>query len=166
MKVKWTKEILSEAVKDCFSISAVLSKLGLKLTGGSYHNISGRIKSYGIDISHFTGQGYLKGKSHTWAPKIELEKVLVKNSSYSRGNLKRRLLKEGMLVKHCYICKGLPEWQGSPLTLELDHINGDPHDNRIENLRLLCPNCHSQTETFSKKTRVLTEGVEPTLSNS
>jgi 5-methylcytosine-specific restriction endonuclease McrA len=66
----------------------------------------------------------------------------------NRTNLKRRMIREGLVVSRCAFC-GIGAWRGQPLSLELDHINGDPHDYRIDNLRLLCPNCHSQTETFS-----------------
>lgn len=65
-----------------------------------------------------------------------------------RHNLKRRLLKEGLLAARCGSC-GIHEWRGQPLSLQLHHINGDRHDNRLENLALLCPNCHSQTNTWA-----------------
>jgi 5-methylcytosine-specific restriction endonuclease McrA len=61
--------------------------------------------------------------------------------------LKRRLIAEGLKQHRCEEC-GISEWLGRPLSMELHHTNGDPHDNRIENLQLLCPNCHSQTENY------------------
>lgn len=82
---------------------------------------------------------------------IPLEDLLVSNRPQtSRKHLKRRLLKAGLLVNTCYIC-GISEWLGKNLILELDHINGKNTDNRLENLRLLCPNCHSQTMTYCNK---------------
>jgi Zn finger protein HypA/HybF involved in hydrogenase expression len=75
--------------------------------------------------------------------------VLVEHSDYNRQNLKMRLIAEGILPNKCDRCGAQPEWMGEPLTLVLDHINGVWDDNRRENLRLLCPNCNSQTATFS-----------------
>jgi hypothetical protein len=153
-KTKWTKEILEVAVKDSFSIATVLFKLGLKPTGGNYSHISKKLRNYGIDTSHFTGQGHLKGKSHNWTTKIPLDNILIENSTYQRGSLKRRLLKEARIKNICHLCGMLPNWNGKPLVLQLDHINGIWNDNRFDNLRLLCPNCHSQTKTFANRKRI------------
>ena len=86
---------------------------------------------------------------------ISLDEILVQNSSYTSSyHLKRRLLRESVIENCCAVC-GLTEWRGQALSLHLDHINGDDRDNRLENLRLLCPNCHSQTETYcARKNRV------------
>lgn len=82
---------------------------------------------------------------------IPFEEILVEHSTYlGLASLKRRLLRAGLLTYHCYIC-GIKDWLGEKLSLELDHINGIPDDNRLENLRLLCPNCHSQTPTYKSK---------------
>lgn len=80
---------------------------------------------------------------------IPLEEVLVENSTYSRYNLKKRLLKAGFMPYVCGECGRGPEWNGKPLTLVLDHKNGVNNDNRAENLRYLCPNCNSQMPTFA-----------------
>jgi 5-methylcytosine-specific restriction endonuclease McrA len=86
--------------------------------------------------------------------KRELEEILVENSTYTnRTALKTRLLKEGLITYECAICKNKGEWNGNPLTLQLDHINGINNDHRLENLRFLCPNCHSQTNTFSGRNK-------------
>ena len=79
---------------------------------------------------------------------------LILRNSRSRCTIKRRLLMAGKLVNRCDIC-GLDEWLGKPLSVQIDHINGVRDDHRIENLRMLCPNCHSQTETFAGKKRRL-----------
>lgn len=82
-----------------------------------------------------------------------LSEVLTENSSFNPYHLKKRLLKEGLLVEQCLVCGIGPEWQGRPLSLQLDHINGIKEDNRIENLRIICPNCHSQTVTYASRNK-------------
>jgi 5-methylcytosine-specific restriction endonuclease McrA len=87
-------------------------------------------------------------------PKLKpIGTLLTKHSSAHRGTIKRRLLKDGTLKNVCAICRCLPTWNGKPLTLVLDHINGRADDFRMENLRLLCPNCNSQTVTFSGRNK-------------
>lgn len=87
------------------------------------------------------------------ARQIPLQEILIEGSSYNRGNLKKRLIDANLLSLSCSGCGGAPSWQGKPLTLVLDHINGVHNDHRIENLRLLCPNCNSQTATFAGRNR-------------
>ena len=82
-----------------------------------------------------------------------IEEYLVKNSRVNRGRLKIRLLRDGYLKNHCYECGQEPEWDYKPLVMVLDHINGINDDYRLDNLRLLCPNCNSQTETFSGRNK-------------
>ena len=83
--------------------------------------------------------------------KIDLNLILVENSTYSRTSLKKRLVEENILEYKCEKCSNVGEWLGKKITLQLDHKNGIFNDNRIENLRFLCPNCHSQTDTFAGK---------------
>lgn len=152
-KLSYTKEQFVEAIKNSYSISQVLKKLNLSATGGNYKSFKLRSKKLGIDFSHFTGQAHLKGKKHNWTKSIPLEKILVKNSEYLWNNpLKKRLIKKGILKYKCYNCE-LEEWLGKPISLQLEHKNGDNTDNRLENLTLLCPNCHSQTATFAGKNK-------------
>lgn len=82
------------------------------------------------------------------------EKVFCENSTYPRGHLKDRILKENLIEYVCAECGMLPEWNNKALVLHLDHTNGDGFDHRIENLRFLCPNCHAQTETYSRGQRI------------
>lgn len=151
-KRKYTDEQLIEAVKNSMSIRQVLSKIGLVEAGGNYAIVKKRIKSMGIDNSHFTGKGHLKGKTHTWSVKTPIDQVLMKDtkSGVSSHSLKRRLIKEGYFEHKCYCC-GLAEWRGQPIPIELEHIDGERTNQEIGNLTLLCPNCHAQTPTYRGK---------------
>lgn len=136
----------SNLVKTSESISDIATKLGYRSKGGGVTKlIKDRIKELNIDISHFNR--YAKG--NLTEKNKPLEDILVQNSTYTNNtSLKKRLLETQLIEYRCYIC-GISEWNNQPLSLQLDHINGNNKDNRIENLRLLCPNCHSQTDTFS-----------------
>lgn len=126
----------------------IVRHCGLMSDGGNHHTVWSRIAADGIDASHIRrGLNSRKGRSFIGNP-IPLEQVLVEHSTYSRGHLKHRLIKSGLLENKCAKCGQLPVWNGEPLVLRLDHFNGINDDNRLENLRLLCPNCDSQTDTF------------------
>ena len=151
-KRKYTDQEFAKAVEDNKSIRGVLKQIGLQPAGGNYKEAHRRIALLKLDTSHFTGKGHLKGKRHDWAPKTPTSEILVENSSYggSSHQLKLRLIKEGFLERRCYSCN-LTEWRGDPIPIELEHINGNNIDNRIDNLSILCPNCHAQTSTYRGK---------------
>jgi hypothetical protein len=131
------------------SYSEVLRYFGLSTNGGcSSKPLKNRIEELNLDVSHF------KGSSKDSQTRYTLEEILVENSPYqNRTSLKSRLLKEGILINECYSC-GIDSWLDKPLSLQLDHKNGKNNDNTVDNLRLLCPNCHSQTETYAGKNKV------------
>lgn len=128
------------------TIKEVLRSLGLPANQGHYYRkFHLTIKQLNIFIDHF--DRYINHRQPS-NKAIPIEKILTTNSKYSRHNLRKRLIKSGLLENKCSLCSLHTEWNGLPITLQLDHINGINDDNRIENLRLLCPNCHSQTSNF------------------
>lgn len=144
----WTDEQLAEAVRGSTSVSAVLRQLGYTPSGGMHRLIVGHIRRLGLDTGHFLGQGWSRGRRVRTRGLRPLDEILVSGSGYTNtGHLRRRLLAAGLKQARCEIC-GISEWRGRPLPLHLDHVNGDHTDNRLENLRILCPNCHAQTETW------------------
>lgn len=146
----YSENDLRKAVKESFSIRQVLNKLGLKEAGGNYETTKRRIKNLNIDTSHFTGQLWSKGK--TFSPKRKIDYYFKENIVVQSFRLRNRLISEGIKQHKCECC-GITEWMGQPTPIELDHINGKHHDNRLENLRLLCPNCHAQTDTYRGKNK-------------
>lgn len=148
---KLTEENLKTAVAKSISVAEVLKNLDMSITTSNYRSFYRSISLYKIDTSHFRGQAHLLGKNHKSKTTIPLDQILIEDSIYlGIAYLKVRLIKDGLLKYECYEC-GISTWKGKKLSLQLDHINGTHNDHRIENLRLLCPNCHSQTETFCGK---------------
>lgn len=152
MKEYYKKEFLENIVKKCSSLADVLREIGLADKGGNFKTLQKYIDKYNIDISHFTGQTWNKGLSYTNKTSyIKLEDILKKNTNFKSHYLKLRLVAEGLKEYKCEQCGCNGEWCGKPITLELHHINGNHYDNRLENLQILCPNCHSQTPTHKRR---------------
>lgn len=141
--IKWDKIQLVEAVEKSTSIRQVLGLLNIKQAGGNYFQIKKYFNLYNINTSHFTGKVWNKGLRGIGKYRIPLEKILVKNSTYQSFKLKKRLFKAGLKSEKCEECGWNKISAGGYPPLELDHINGNHMDNRLENLRVLCPNCHS-----------------------
>ena len=149
-RYSYTEQELRESVKTSTSIRQVLSKLNIVAAGGNYQTTNKRIKKLNIDTSHFTGRAWNKGQ--TIGPKRDIKEYLSNEFPILSRKLKNRLIKEGLKEHKCECC-GIIEWNGKPTPIELDHINGNHHDNCLENLRILCPYCHAQTDTYRGKNK-------------
>ena len=157
---KYNRDVLEPLVQKSFSIAGVLKSLGLKLSGGNYRNISARIDLYQISTDHFTGAAWRNSlteeEQHT-RHRLRVEQ-LVAEGLFCENSTRHVRVKQLILlgwVYECSICH-IDSWQGKPITIQIDHINGKHTDNRLNNLRFLCPNCHQQTETWGNKSgRVL-----------
>ena len=141
---------LKNAVQKSVSKNQVLEMLGLSASGGNYRIVNELCKKHNIDMSHFTGQNMTGRKLPR--RRLPIQEYLKEGTNIQSFKLKRYLVEDGILEYKCSCC-GISEWNGKPLSLQLDHINGKNDDNRLQNLRLLCPNCHSQTDTYSGKNK-------------
>ncbi len=144
-----SNEEFKKIVNQNNSFADIIRHFGLVVASSNYNTLKKRLKEENIDYSHIP-QGIDSNKNKVFPERaIPLEEVMIENSTYCRGTLKRRLLKNGILKNQCSNCKLAPLWDNQKLVMVLDHINGINNDHRLENLRLLCPNCNSQQKTFS-----------------
>lgn len=152
MKIKYTKELLTNIVPKSSSMIDLIRKLGINYSGGIHGHLKSKIKLWGIDTSHFSRKGVNKGKKPT--NKLHWKSVLVKNRlgdiREDTNRLRNALIESGVLYI-CVECDQGPIWKEKPIVNQIDHIDGDRFNNLKENLRFLCPNCHSQTDTFGSK---------------
>lgn len=144
--------IIQERANESFSVSELARNLGIASSRGRPHrNLLLYINENSINIEHFSPyrrKMYLSDRS------CSLSQILVEHSTYTNGaRIKKRLIKELGYKDECSSCHIENSWNGKELTIELDHVNGISNDNRIENLRFLCPNCHSQTENYRSKNK-------------
>lgn len=149
----YTDEELQKIIDSSCSYHDILVKVGLSERSGNFQTLHRVVHDRNLSyehlnknrINHMSDNGRRSVRKH----QIPLSEILVEDSTYANmACLKKRLLDEGMLKYQCSIC-GISEWNGKPLSLQIDHRNGKHTDNSLGNLRLLCPNCHSQTDTFA-----------------
>ena len=155
---KYDKEWLEELCKDSYSLAEVLRKAGRKQGGGAQETLKKKIQEFNIDISHFTGMLWNKGKTKETdirlmqqaldTEKYTLEEVFCKNSPVTQRVLRGYVERHKMLNYKCVNCGCDGNWQNGIISLEIDHIDGDNSNNEISNLRYLCPNCHALTDTY------------------
>jgi hypothetical protein len=148
---KWTREILAEAVARSTNMCEVLRRLGLDAVGGHHTHISRRVRAFGIDTSHFSPLRRTPAMRDN-RRRRSADEILIKSSASDAPRVNSALLRRALLEsgsqEECGGCGIQAVWRGAPLPLEVDHVNGDWRDNRRENLRFLCPNCHSTTDTY------------------
>lgn len=154
-----TKEyenIVCKIVSESQNLNQVCKKLGKRGTNTNRRQIEKIIEKYNLDISHFKTFDFSENK----IKKYEDQDVYCENSAYKNTNsIRKRLLKDGIKEYKCERC-GRTEWEGEPIPLQVHHINGNNRDNRIENLQILCPNCHALTDTYCGKSKHKKEKVK------
>ncbi len=153
----WTNEQLVGAVIESTSYRMVIIKLSLVPAGGNYEQVQRRIKELQLSTDHFKGKGWSKDLKVSTNPGAPLESLLMLDSKVQSFLLKKKLYKAGIKKPECELCGWAVVSPDGRIPVELDHINGNHYDNRLENLRILCPNCHSLQLTHrgrNKKVRL------------
>lgn len=150
---KYTEEMLTEVVARSTSVADVLRRLGLNQAGGTHAHLSRTIKAFGIDTSHFGQTPHSNGSDKRRRTPDQILVRLAIGSRRQKPHMLQRALIESGRRYECAICRIGSTWCGRELKLEIDHIDGDYHNNEGWNLRFLCPNCHAQTDTFAGRSK-------------
>ncbi len=164
-RIHYTRELLLPIVERSLSVREVILKLGLRDTGGNHESIKKQLKKFGIDSTHFVGQLANMVRYRRQGGIItrldSIFKVVDKKNGWRHKTIRKAMLADGFEHK-CNNCGLGLEWAGKPITLQIEHKNGNHNDNRRENLEFLCPNCHSQTPTWCRIKTPLTQLAEVT----
>lgn len=148
----YTKELLTEACENSDSVLGVMRYLDIKPAGGTHALISRRIKEYEIEFPVNRGKAHAKGSTSSRRKSAdEILRLYGPSASRVKAEQLRRAMLEIGIAEVCSACGIEPEWNGEPLRFQVDHIDGNWNDSRPQNVRFLCPNCHTQTETYGKK---------------
>lgn len=150
MKHDYSENKLREICASSYTYRECLVKIGAAASGGNYSVLKNKIQRYGIDISHFTLQGWNKGKK--MGPKRSIEEYLSNRKPIQSWKLKKRLLNDKYFDHKCYMCNK-ETWMNQPIPIELHHIDGDNLNNNLSNLTILCPNCHALTDNYRGKNK-------------
>jgi hypothetical protein len=132
-------------IQESYTTVEVLSYFNMHNKGRNFVTLKQRIDELGLDTSHFCPHKNRNSKRYSE------KEYFVENSTIVRKTIKNRVIKEKLVTYECFACKNTGTWNNKKLSLQLEHKNGISNDNRIENLCFLCPNCHSQTETYAGK---------------
>ena len=147
MKREYAIDKLIENADKCVNMLDLCHRMGIESVGGEdYREVRNLAKELGVELVF----SFKQNKPSMKSVKLPNEMVFVKNGHTGTTNLKKIIIRDGLKEYKCEKC-GITEWQGEPISLQIHHINGDHYDNRLENLQFLCPNCHSQTDTYAGK---------------
>jgi Zn finger protein HypA/HybF involved in hydrogenase expression len=150
------KEKIQELIDNSSTMVEILKTLGFNAYSGNHRTLNARIKSDGLSLVKFKENKKIYLEKKRLGKEIPIQDIFTKNSTYHRNSLKIRLVRDGIKEYKCEKCGNLGEWHGEKLILQLEHKNGISNDNRIQNLCFLCPNCHSQTKTYSGRNKKIT----------
>jgi len=139
----WTIDEFKEAVRGSRSKREALTRIGLRPTGGNYKQFDKYVSELSLNISHLLGKGWNVGLQFRPKTQISITELLKKDSSFQSYKLKKRLFKEGLKKELCELCGWAEVSADGRIPVEINHINGNSSDNRLQNLEILCPNCHS-----------------------
>ena len=142
MKYDWNLERIKEIIPQCINFTEVLKMLSIPRQGNNSNTLKRLLDENNIDYSHFTGRARVYNNTST-----SISEYLSNRVKITSGKLRIKLLTEELKENKCEIC-GITKWHGKPIVCQLHHIDGNNQNNNLENLQILCPNCHSQTENY------------------